>query len=277
MAKKNFYAVRTGKVTGIFQNWDECKASVDGYPGAEYKGFLTKEAANEYLAGGTRKDSKEHLTDDTKKNAGKISSNDKSKKTASVFALKPPAKVSAKIPKPAVAKTSASTSAKSSETSKATSPSVPPSITRLPGQVVAYVDGSFDVNIGRYSFGCVLITPKDEISEWSGGGDNPDSLALRNVTGEMLGAMFAVKWCIKNGYSAVDIRYDYSGIEMWATGRWKANNPLTQKYAAYMRQNGQRLRISFTKIAAHTGDYYNEMADKLAKKALTEKNGIPEI
>ena len=44
-----------------------------------------------------------------------------------------------------------------------------------------------------------------------------------------------------------------------------------------MRQNGHRINISFTKVAAHTGDYYNEMADKLAKKALTEGDGIPEI
>lgn len=243
MAKKNFYAVRTGKVTGIFQTWDECKASVDGYPKAEYKGFPTKEAAKEYLAGGTTKKTVE------------ISSNNAVQKTTS----------------------SAKVSPKPSKASKAATHTAPPPITHLPGQVVAYVDGSFDKKVKRYSFGCVLITPDGEIGEWSGNGDNPESLALRNVTGEMLGAMFAVKWCIKNDYPAVDIRYDYSGIEMWATGRWKTNNPLTQKYAAYMRQNGQRIKISFTKIAAHTGNYYNEMADKLAKKALTEGNGIPEI
>jgi ribonuclease HI len=237
MAKKNFYAVRTGKVTGIFQTWDECKASVDGYPGAEYKGFSTEEAAKEYLAGGV--------------------------KTRTV-------EVSPKLPKGASAKSCL-------KLSKAAKRPLPPQVACLPGQVVAYVDGSFDKKVKRYSFGCVLITPEGEIGEWSGNGDNPESLALRNVTGEMLGAMFAVKWCIKNNYPAIDIRYDYSGIEMWATGKWKTNNPLTQKYAAYMRQNGQRIKISFTKIAAHTGDYYNEMADKLAKKALTEGDGIPEI
>ena len=44
-----------------------------------------------------------------------------------------------------------------------------------------------------------------------------------------------------------------------------------------MRNNGKRIAISFQKIAAHTGDYYNEEADKLAKAALTEANGIPEV
>ena len=35
MAAKKYYAVKTGKTTGIFQNWDEAKKSVDGYPGAQ--------------------------------------------------------------------------------------------------------------------------------------------------------------------------------------------------------------------------------------------------
>lgn len=142
-------------------------------------------------------------------------------------------------------------------------------------QVVAYVDGSFDKAIGRYSFGCVILTPEGDVIREFGNGDNPDSLALRNVTGEMLGAMFAVQWCMVNGYPAVNICYDYSGVEMWVTGAWKAKNELTQKYAAYMQKNGKAINISFTKIAAHTGDYYNEEADKLAKRGLTEGNGIP--
>ena len=39
MAKKNYYAVKQGKVPGIYRTWDACKAQVHGYPGAIYKGF----------------------------------------------------------------------------------------------------------------------------------------------------------------------------------------------------------------------------------------------
>ena len=45
MAKQKVYAVRKGKKTGVFTSWEECSASVSGFPGAEYKGFLTKEEA----------------------------------------------------------------------------------------------------------------------------------------------------------------------------------------------------------------------------------------
>lgn len=138
----------------------------------------------------------------------------------------------------------------------------------MTGQIIAYVDGSFEVSLGRYAYGCVILTPEGEIIRKSGGGNEPEAAALRNVTGEMLGAMNAVKWSLEHGYTAVDIRYDYMGIEMWATGGWKAKNPLTQKYAEYMQKNAAKIKITFKKIAAHTGDKYNEEADQLAKAAL---------
>lgn len=55
MAKKRFYAVRCGRQTGIYENWDECKAQVDGFPGAQYKGFASRFEAEDYL--GIRDDS----------------------------------------------------------------------------------------------------------------------------------------------------------------------------------------------------------------------------
>lgn len=214
MAKKKIYAVKKGRTIGIFKNWDECKASVDGYPGAEYKGFFTEEEATEYLAG----IAKEQLE-------------------VSIEKIKED----------------------------------------LENQIVVYVDGSFDEKIGKYAFGCVIITPSGEVIREYGNGDDPDSVALRNVTGEMLGAMFAVNWCDKNGYSAIKICYDYLGIEKWVTGEWKAKNSLTQKYAEFMQDRNKRISISFEKIAAHTGNRYNEEADKLAKEALTSAQGIPKI
>lgn len=144
-------------------------------------------------------------------------------------------------------------------------------------RVIAYVDGSYDQKIGKYSFGCILLTPGGEIIKESGNGDNPDSLAIRNVAGEMLGAMYAAQWAIRNGYKALELRYDYAGIEKWALGEWKTNNALTQKYAEYMKSSQKFLRITYQKVKAHSGDHYNEEADKLAKEALTNGAGIPKI
>ncbi len=50
MAKK-YYAVKKGLTTGIYLNWEDCKAQIDGYPRAEYKGFNTIEEAETFLTG----------------------------------------------------------------------------------------------------------------------------------------------------------------------------------------------------------------------------------
>lgn len=55
MAKKKVYAVRNGRKTGLFATWEECKAQVDGYSGAEYKSFATKEEAMLFLEGEEKK------------------------------------------------------------------------------------------------------------------------------------------------------------------------------------------------------------------------------
>lgn len=44
-----FYAVRKGLTTGIYKSWEECKAQVDGFSGAEYKSFKTEAEALEYM------------------------------------------------------------------------------------------------------------------------------------------------------------------------------------------------------------------------------------
>lgn len=216
MAKK-YYAVKRGKITGVFDKWEECKAAVDGYPGAEYKGFSTLRDALEFagLEGGMAAQKADGLEGEK----------------------------------------------------------------RLPqaGELLAYVDGSYEDSIKKYAFGCVFILPDGRIYTEYGNGDNEKSLQHRNVTGEMLGAMFAVKFAMLNGFSGIEICYDYQGIEKWVTGEWRSRTELTQKYAQTMRAWGTRIAIRFTKVAAHTNVRYNELADRLAKIGLTEGKGVPEV
>lgn len=146
-----------------------------------------------------------------------------------------------------------------------------------PDKLLAYVDGSYDNSLKKYAFGCVFILPDGRVYTENGNGNNKESVALRNVTGEMLGAMFAVRTAIKNGFREIEICYDYEGIEKWVTGAWKCKNELTQKYAKSMQGWSQSVQIVFTKVAAHTNVRYNEVADKLAKNALPGDKGIPEV
>ena len=47
--KKQYYAVRIGREPGIYLTWEECKAQVDGYAKAQYKGFGSLEEAEAYM------------------------------------------------------------------------------------------------------------------------------------------------------------------------------------------------------------------------------------
>lgn len=45
MNQRKFYVVWSGNAPGIYDSWEECKAQVEGYPGARYKGFNSLEDA----------------------------------------------------------------------------------------------------------------------------------------------------------------------------------------------------------------------------------------
>ncbi|NJB81345.1 ribonuclease H1 domain-containing protein [Wenyingzhuangia aestuarii] len=46
MAKsKKYYVVWNGKTKGVFNSWKDCKKQIDGFQGAQYKSFTSKEEA----------------------------------------------------------------------------------------------------------------------------------------------------------------------------------------------------------------------------------------
>ena len=46
MAKsKKYYVVWNGKTKGVFNSWNDCKKQIDGFQGAQYKSFTSKEEA----------------------------------------------------------------------------------------------------------------------------------------------------------------------------------------------------------------------------------------
>jgi len=43
------YAVKKGQKTGIFESWKSCKEQVQGFKGAQFKKFKTKQEADDYM------------------------------------------------------------------------------------------------------------------------------------------------------------------------------------------------------------------------------------
>lgn len=201
---KKVYAVRKGRTTGIFMSWDDCKAQVDGFTGAEYKSFADPSEAMAYLGLSDGKEGED----------------------------------------------------------------------KFPAGIRAYVDGSYDNGSGRFSCGVVIVetdaSGKSETTELNSAFDDEEAAQQRNVAGEIMGSKIAIDWCRANGVKAVEIYHDYEGIGAWADRRWKANNPLTQGYRDFVEEARKSMDITFVKVKAHAGNKYNELADKLAKKALEE-------
>ena len=135
--------------------------------------------------------------------------------------------------------------------------------------VLAYVDGSYSKEHHIYSYGCVILE-NDKNTSLKAVGTDASLTEMRNVAGELLGCMIAVQWGIDHGYEKIIIHYDYTGIEYWAKGEWKRNKKGTQDYKSFIDKASKFIDIEFIKIEAHTGDTYNEEADKLAKEAISD-------
>lgn len=134
-------------------------------------------------------------------------------------------------------------------------------------EMVAYVDGSFDKDSRYYSYGAVIFTKEGK--ETNSQKENDEALVdMRNVAGEIRGAIYAMEQALKKEKDILYLHYDYMGIEKWAKGEWKTNKDGTRKYKEYYNSIKDRLKVEFQKVKAHSGDKYNEEADKLAKEAL---------
>lgn len=205
-----YYAVKSGREVGIFTSWDACRASVDGFAGAEYKSFKTKKEALAFLGDGE----------------------------SGAFA-----DISAK-----------------------------PEMSDIPvcpeNELIAFVDGSFDVKSGSYGFGCVIIDPEQNLTRLNGKADKAEAATARNVAGELLATMTAVKYAAEHSYKKLTVYHDYEGIEKWYNGKWKAQSFVAVAYLEFVRKYRNFVSVSFVKVEAHTGNTLNEEADRLAKSAL---------
>lgn len=132
---------------------------------------------------------------------------------------------------------------------------------------VAYVDGSYHAGTHEFSCGAVLFANGEEL-HFSEKFTDAALAEMHNVAGEIKGAETVMTYCIQNGIDAVVLYHDYEGVAKWATGEWKANKPGTIAYRDFCRKAAGKLRFRFVKVKGHSGDKYNDLADRLAKDAL---------
>ena len=151
------------------------------------------------------------------------------------------------------------------ELSNQTTPNV--ATTSNEPELVAYVDGSYDQSTKRFSYGMVLLENGEE-KTFKKSFSDPGLASMRNVAGEIMGARAAMEYAIANNKKRLVIYHDYEGIAKWPLGIWKTNKEGTIAYKAYFDEAKTKVSIRFQKVTGHSGDKYNDYADKLAKQAL---------
>lgn len=231
-----YYAVRTGKKPGIYLSWDACKAMVHGYPGAVYKSFQTRAEAEAFLNAG----------------AGAVAAGAAAHAEAGIVAA-------GGNSGNAVAGTAAARNKTNNAAYSADKQGLP--------EVYAFVDGSYNAATGVYGYGGFLVHDGGK-EVLQGAGDEPEMASMRNVAGEVLGSMAAVRKAVELGLTELTVYYDYMGIEMWATGAWKRNKAGTIAYHDYIASVREKIQLHFVKVKGHSGVEGNEEADRLAKEAV---------
>lgn len=140
---------------------------------------------------------------------------------------------------------------------------------KLPRESI-FVDGSFAKD--QQVIGGAFIHVKDGqiIFEQKVRDDHHmELIKLRNVGGELLATIYALKYAQAKKMVEIVICHDYQGIASWADGSWQAKTPVTKRYVAFVQKfkTETQAELKFYKVAAHTGIKFNERADQLAKEA----------
>lgn len=130
--------------------------------------------------------------------------------------------------------------------------------------LVVYVDGSYRNSDKSHSYGVYMFNDEEEYTYSKRFFKDSD---MRNVSGEIKGAMRAMEEAAKLGKKKIYLHYDYEGIRSWALGFWKTNKEGTIYYKNFYDSIKDKLEVKFIKVEAHTGVKYNELVDKLAKEA----------
>ena len=138
------------------------------------------------------------------------------------------------------------------------------------GYAVAYTDGSYEERLNEYAYGAIVFSPDGTQKSLSGKGNDPLYVSTRNIAGEVLGVLSALKYAVTQGFQKIKIYHDYAGLSFWAKGEWKASSPISVWYRSEYIKLARAVDVEFVKVKGHSNNAFNEKVDKLAKSALFE-------
>lgn len=133
--------------------------------------------------------------------------------------------------------------------------------------LIAYTDGSaMEDKLSSWAY--VIVNGKGEEVKRDSGVLRGDICQIRNIGGELVAVMEAVKWA-KENKKKIKIKHDLESIERWATGKWKRNNKWTKEYYKFMQENNDTI-LGFEWVKSHHVDLMNNLVDQIASNTLSD-------
>ena len=263
-----FYGVQVGREPGVYDNWDDCKAQVNGFKGAKYQSFGTEAEAQAYVSGQASAETVEKAEPKTVvapkepvQNVEKVDVEELRKKgLEAVDFLQENGLILGSMADRVRKQVETSCDVKkAAQASMEARNGVP-----FPSHVDVWVDGSYNSETHDYGYGVYMNDGEKQRILYGRGQCEANG---RNVEGEVQASRKALETVsIMPQYTSCTIYHDYEGIGKWADKAWSANKAYTQAYARFVdkiRANG--LDVTFEHVDGHTGVEGNEYVDKLAK------------
>ena len=245
MGKWKWYAVARGRTNGLYLKWfgaDGAEAQVRGFPGAVYKGFLTREEAQEWFFRMQGIQPVLEKAVETVKNEGEDN------------------ETTAVIQEP----TSGPTAFQAHDSSA--------------GKVVIHTDGACIGNPGPGGYGVVMLEDGQK-KELSGGFKRTTNNRMELIS--CIEALKGLK-CPSVATIYTDSQYVANSIGKGGARKWRENNWMRKdgEKAKNVDLLGQLLdlcdlhRVEFVWVRGHSGDPDNERCDQLAE-AMAAQMGLP--
>ena len=131
-----------------------------------------------------------------------------------------------------------------------------------------YTDGSH--KDGKVAYAVILVDDNNEIIfSKTGQLSSPEAIATRQVAGELFAVLRGLEEVRVRGIKNVSVHHDYEGVGEWAKGSWKAKNVVTKEYVKRLAKYAD-IKISWHKVAGHSGDRFNSVVDKMAGVAVNK-------
>ncbi|SPO49005.1 related to Ribonuclease H [Moesziomyces antarcticus] len=275
MPKIIYYAVRVGRETGVFTDWDVAAPLVVGHSGAVHKKFSSRLEAERFVNGKSTEPPSSATNEKPKQALGK-------RKSISPPASNPPAK-----PQPQPKKKRAIAPPPSKKRRNSTAPSysdatsVAASSTQATRKINVYCDGSAVGNGKKGARAGYGVWFEDQALHHLNEARRLPGKIQTNNRAELLAIVRAIQLCPNDGRQLLiftDSQYSMDAVTKWIDG-WKENGWFTATGKEVLNKdlivqldhelNSRFPKPAMTYVKGHSGIEGNEIADRMAKLGAT--------